>query len=164
MTLTVRNPCFDENFVKIEPVETLELSQEYKLFDDVRISVVQPFKVITSPLEDHDLCGNLFHKVYLDGEDLDRFSSPVAFDEASMRVIMYSEDRDDVGERKITITAKLINYPELQFQDGLQDFYINDNPCAFDQLSMIKPGPLQNVTTFFNDDSVTQQYIDDDFV
>ena len=77
---------------------------------------------------------------------------------------MYSEDREDVGERKITITAKFINYPELQFDDGLQDFYINDNPCAFDQLSMIKPGPLQNVTTFFNDDSVTQQYIGDDFV
>ena len=164
MTLTVLNPCYDEDFVRIDPVENVELSKDYKLFDDVRIDYVKPFKVVTTPLENHDLCGNLLHKVYLDGKRLSRISQPVAFDEGSMRVIMYSEDRDDVGERKITIRASFINYPELEFDDGLELFNVNDNPCAFDKLTLLKPGPMQNVTTFFNVKSNTQNFIGDDFV
>ena len=118
MTLTVYNPCYDEDFVRIDPVESIELNKDYKLFDDVRIEYVNPFKVVTSPLENHDLCGNLLHQAYLDDEKLSRISQPVAFDEGSMRIIMYSEDRDDVGMRKITIRATFVNYPELEYDEG----------------------------------------------
>lgn len=125
---------------------------------------VNAFEVLTSPLENHELCGEVVHKISMNGNELDMRSMPVAFDSTNMNLYMYSESRKDVGMHKLTVEASFANYPKLAFEKNSYDFSIFDNPCAFDQLSFVRPGPLQNVTLFFNQDSVIQDFSVNDFV
>ena len=98
--------------MQIIPVETTDLSRDYTLFDSLRISDINPFKVYTYPEENHSLCGDLFHYIQINGESLDMYSRPVAFDESGMRLIIYSETKEDIGLKNLTISAAFGSYPD----------------------------------------------------
>lgn len=163
MKLTVRNPCYDANFVHIEPVATPQLTDDYTLFQNVKRIAIKPFEVVTKPLENHQLCGDIVHRIFLDKNELDMRTMPVAFDRDNMNLYMYAVERKLVGQHELTVEAQFVNFPDLVFEKSYNKFSILDNPCAFDKLT-VKPGPLQNITTFFNKDSITQNFNVNDFV
>jgi len=115
-------------------------------------------------LEKHELCGDIAHKIFVNDKEIDMRTMPVAFDKENMDLYMYSESRSDIGLRKLRIKAYFVNYPDLVYDDSTYEFNILDNPCAFDELSFVRPGPLQNVTYLFNQDSVVQDFNVNDFV
>ena len=82
----------------------------------------------------------------------------MAFDEENMRIFMYSEDRADIGLENIIISAHFISYSDLKYNDATHILALNDFPCAFDELTLVRPSIFQNVTLFFNQDSVTQNF------
>jgi len=85
----------------------------YLIYEPIRIVQLNPFSIFTLG-PDPEICGDLVYEAKLNGEVLTRYSYPFAFDAASMRVFMKSEDPLDVGTKNLTFSAYLGDYPEVK--------------------------------------------------
>ena len=72
-----------------------------------------------------------------------------------MRLYLYSNRRFDVGVKNLTISAKLDSYQDVISDEVFTTFAIQDNPCAFVQLTL-EPSPFSNVTHFLGQESQSQ--------
>ena len=58
-----------------------------------------------------------------------------------MYLYLYSENRIDVGFKNLTISAYLEDYPEVKTDEVFAFLVIEDNPCAFEELTLM-PNPF----------------------
>lgn len=70
-----------------------------------------PFSLQTTPLPDHDLCGDLVTEAAFEGEQVTLNSSPVAYNPDSREFTVYSFSSADEGMREVTLTSYLVDYP-----------------------------------------------------
>ena len=88
-TLTLKNPCIDRNFVKIDKVN-LPSGLQYALWDyDAHPLGFTfnhlPFTVSTIPLVGHTMCGDLAYRAYFEGPTvLSTPTRPMAYDETTL--------------------------------------------------------------------------------
>ena len=154
MQLTLRNPCYNSTFYHIIPVET-PIESDYKLFDKLRVIRLRQFNVLIFPEQEVSLCGPISYTAKVNEELIDEMTWPIAFDRDSMRLYLYSNRRFDVGVKNLTISAKLDSYQDVTSYEVFTTFAIQDNPCAFVQLTL-EPSPFTNVTHFLGQESQSQ--------
>ena len=74
--LTLRNPCFDENFVKITEAELPKIS-DYSVKTPERFWTFPEFKVDTTLSENYFFCGELVYELAINGVVLTNVTEPV---------------------------------------------------------------------------------------
>ena len=80
-----------------------------------------PFSYSQGPvLNTPAVCGELVYSATFDGELVDEDTMPdvnVVYSNINNAFGIYSEDSNLIGERKVTVTAHMANYPQMQSQD-----------------------------------------------
>jgi len=112
-TLTLMNPCIDDNFVNVEKA-ALPIGETYTLhaFETAGgyTFTHNAFSVVTQPFQ-HSLCGLLTYTATFNGQAIDAITKPpMAYDTVTNTFDIYSEDRTLIGYQVITVAAYLSEY------------------------------------------------------
>ena len=75
---TIKNPCIDPAYVVITPPADV-VNQKYIVFDDPVDFTVSDFTLTTTPITDHDLCGDITVTRTFDGSALPANGDPLAY-------------------------------------------------------------------------------------
>ena len=111
--LTLKNPCIDPTFVKIEKV-ALPKDIKYTIYDynDAQgyTFMHESFIVATQPLVGHSLCGELDYAVFFENLQVTSSSRPMKYDSVTRTFDLYSEDLKLLGLRSIQIQGFFKDY------------------------------------------------------
>lgn len=112
-SLTLINPCFNSTYVQIL-TNGPALIENYSIFDTKRVIYFPQFEVVTFPLEKGTGCGLLDYDVRVNGKEISWDTKPLAFEERDLSFTIFSELREDVGFKNVTISAAFAEYPMIK--------------------------------------------------
>lgn len=98
-TVTFKNPCVDESFVKIEKVALNPLS--YIVDKPDAVIETHPVAVVTYSPNEHTLCGDLSPTGRYDGSDiLPSATDPIAYDPSTRTFSVLTTDGNLIDQKK----------------------------------------------------------------
>jgi hypothetical protein len=135
--LTLRNPCADPEFVKINPVELPKIDS-YLALTKTQFWYIPEFVITTKIDADYLFCGSVEYELFIDDYErkLDDRTFPVSINARLRKVAIYSESEADAGIRTLKITAFFALFPTGRSQTVTAQFEIIWDPCPIEELDI----------------------------